>query len=406
MTKTIGQREFIALTACITLSIALAIDIMLPAFAEVRGAFHLGADSTVTARIVTFFFLGQLGQLLFGPLSDSVGRLPVMRMGFVLYIGGCVVAALSPNLTVMLAARFVVGMGAAALSVSAGASVRDRFVGDTMARTLSLIQTIFLLVPIVAPFVGSAILSATSWQIVFLTPAILATLIWVWSFRLNESLVPENRLPLNVSTLIQSGRAVCSNRVFLRYTAITIILFATFSSFISSSERIVGVIFGQPEWFVWIFAANGVTMALFTFLNAQVVGRFGAQRLVRVLLTSYLIIAAFLLGMTLLGNGTPNMVAFFGVSALLQGITVAVNPNSSALALEPLGKVAGMASAINGTSFFVIGSSLGSLIDRLLVGSVTPLAVGYVIVALIAFALVTSGRLYSSFTSSQMSNRS
>jgi MFS transporter, DHA1 family, multidrug resistance protein len=151
MTKTIGQREFIALTACITLSIALAIDIMLPAFAEVRQAFHLGADSTVTARIVTFFFLGQLGQLLFGPLSDSVGRLPVMRLGFALYIGGCVVAALSPNLTVMLAARFVVGMGAAALSVSAQASVRDRFVGDTMARTLSLVQTIFLLVPIVAP---------------------------------------------------------------------------------------------------------------------------------------------------------------------------------------------------------------------------------------------------------------
>jgi DHA1 family bicyclomycin/chloramphenicol resistance-like MFS transporter len=384
--------EFIALTACIMLLTAVAIDIMLPAFDDLREHFGLRPESTATAQIVTFFFLGQMGQIIFGPLSDRYGRIAAMRLGFVLYIGGCVAAALLPNLSAILAARFVVGMGAAAMSVCAVAGVRDRFVGDKMARTMSLILTIFLFVPIVAPLVGSAILSVTSWQIVFLTPAMIAVVVFVWSLRLNESLPPERRLKLDVPTLTQSVRHVLGNRVFVRYTAIVTILFSAFSSYVGSSEYMISEIYGRPQLFVWIFTGIGITMAVFTFLNIQFVRRFGARRSIRGLLTSYLMVACSLLALTLAHGGTPNIYLFFGGVALLQGINVAVNPNSDALALEPLGSTAGMAAAIGGTSFFVFGSILGSLIDRLLVHSVTPLAVGYVTAGLIAVVLVFSGR--------------
>jgi DHA1 family bicyclomycin/chloramphenicol resistance-like MFS transporter len=389
--KEIRPIEFIALVASIMLLTALAIDIMLPAFADLRQYFHLGQDSTPTAQVVTFFFLGQIGQLIFGPLSDRYGRLLILKVGFVLYIGGCVAAALLPNLGWILAARFVVGMGAASMSVSAVASVRDRYVGDKMARTMSLILTIFLFVPIVAPILGSVILSVTSWQVVFLTPAIIAVAVFVWSFRLNESLPPERRTNLNLPTLIRSARSIGGNRVFVRYTAITTILFCVFSSYIGSSERMISEIYERPELFVWIFAGVGITMAIFTFLNAQLVGRFGARRTVRGLLITYLILACLLLGLTLVLHGTPNVYIFFAFVALLQGINIAVEPNNSALALEPLGSTAGMAAAIYGTSFFVVGAIMGSFIDRLLVDTVTPLAVGYLTAGLLAVVLVYSG---------------
>src|ERR1041384_4126339 len=153
--KDVGSVEFIVMMAFFMLLTAIAIDIMLPAFGQLRAYFHLPEDSTTTAQIVTFFFMGQAGQLIFGPLSDRYGRLVPMRIGFLLYIIGCIAAALSPSLTLIFAARFVAGLGAAALSVSAVSCVRDRFAGDKMARTMSLIMTIFLFVPIIAPILGT-----------------------------------------------------------------------------------------------------------------------------------------------------------------------------------------------------------------------------------------------------------
>lgn len=389
-TRTLRSGEFIGLTACIMLLTALAIDIMLPAFGELRTYFGLRQDSTATAQIVTFFFLGQIGQLLFGPLSDRFGRVAILRIGFALYISGSVAAALSPSLSLMLAARFVVGMGAAALTVGAIAGVRDRFAGDKMARTMSLVMTIFLFVPVIAPLLGSTILSFAPWQAVFLTPALFALVIFLWSLRLSESLPMERRLKLDVSTLIHSTRRVVSSSVFIRYTLISTILFSAFSSYVGSSERMIGEIYGRPDLFVWIFAAVGITMAIFTFLNAQLVGRFGTLRSVQGLLVVYVLVACLLLGLTLTQNGIPKIYLFFGLVALLQSLHVAVSSNSGALALEPMGSTAGMAAAINGTSFFVFGSSMGAFIDSLLVDSVLPLAVGYMIAGLVSLVLAYS----------------
>lgn len=391
-TKSIKSGEFIALTACIMMLTALSIDIMLPAFGQLRAYFGLSPDSTATAQIVTFFFLGQAGQLIFGPLSDRFGRLAILRLGFALFIGGSVAAAFSPTLSMMLPARFVVGLGAAALTVSAFAGVRDRFSGDNMARTMSLVMTIFLIVPVIAPLIGSAILSVAPWQVVFLTPALFAIVVFVWSFRLGESLPAERRVRLDAPTLIDSTRRVMSSGVFLRYTAMATILFSVFSSYVGSSERIIGELYGRPDLFIWIFAATGIMMALFTFLNAPLVERFGTLRAVRGLTIAYVLVAGVLLLLTLTQNGTPAMFVFLALVALLQSIHVAASANSGALALEPMGSTAGMAAAINGTAFFVFGSLIGSFIDGLMVDSVLPLVAGYVIAGAIALVLAYAGR--------------
>jgi DHA1 family bicyclomycin/chloramphenicol resistance-like MFS transporter len=391
-TKDISRTEFIVMMACIELLTALAIDIMLPTFDNIRQHFGLGIQSTATARLVTFFFFGQFFQLIFGPLADKYGRIPVIRTGFSLYLGGCIATVLAPSMFWLLIARFVMGMGSSAMFVSVMACVRDRFVGDEMARVMSLIFTIFLIVPIVAPLLGAAILSVSNWKVVFLTPAFFAAIIFVWSLRLNESKPDNERSVTHLFTVFQSFKDVFGNRTFIRYTAITTILFAAFSSYVSSSERIVGTIYGKPHLFVYIFGTIGLCMSIFTFFNARLVQKLGAHRTLRLLLSVYVLLAVLLLVITLSSKTPINLFVLFVIVGLLQSVNIAIEPNSSSLALEPMGDKAGMAASIYGTSYLVVGAFGGSLIDSLLVHSVVPLTIAYCLGGIIALWLFNIGK--------------
>ena len=382
--------EFIALSACTMTLTALGIDIMLPAFGQLRDHFGLSPESTAPAKIIGFFFMGQIAQFIFGILSDRFGRLPILRLGFPLYIIGGVAVAFAPTLQLMLAARFVAGMGASAVFMTTIAGVRDRFVGDQMARTMSLIFTIFLFTPVIAPFLGLAILSVSSWQMVFLTPPLFAVIVFLWSLRLEESLPREQRIPLKWKSIGRSIGKVMSNRTFLRYTGITTVLFTALSSYVASSEHIVGEIYGRPALFPWIFAGIGLLMSLCALLNSRLSSRFGARRAIRWLLVSYTLIAGLLLLYTLISGDPPDMLFFFIAVALLMAINLAVEPNSSALALQPMGDMAGMASAVYGTAFFFIGAFLGSVISQLMVKGVFALVLSFFIIGLVTLVLVFS----------------
>lgn len=382
--------EFIALSACTMMLTALGIDIMLPALAGLRQHFGLPADSTETAKIISFFFMGQIAQLVFGALSDRYGRLAILRIGFPIYIIAGIAAAFAPSLELMLAARFVAGMGASAVLMTTIAGVRDRFVGDEMARIMSLVFTIFLFTPVIAPFLGIAILSISSWKMVFLTPPLFAVIVFCWSLRLEESLPPEKRVALNWINIGQSIRKVIGNRTFVRYTTITTLLFAALSSYVASSEHIVGEIYSRPELFAWIFAGIGLLMSLCSLLNSRLSSKYGAQRSMRWLLICYMIVSCVLLLFTFSFGDPPDIRLFFIAVALLMAINLAIEPNSSALALEPMGNMAGMASAIYGTAFFFIGSTLGSVISRWMVHSVYPLVLSFVLIGLITLVLAFS----------------
>ncbi|MCL4641028.1 MULTISPECIES: MFS transporter [Olivibacter] len=380
--------EFITLSACTMMLTALGIDIMLPAFSEIRKHFGLAAESNATAQIIVFFFMGQIAQLVFGALSDRFGRLIILRIGFPLYIIGGIAATYAPSLSIMLVARFIAGMGASAVFMTAIAGVRDRFVGDKMASILSLIFTIFLFTPVFAPFLGLAILSFSTWRAVFLTPPLFAVVVFVWSLRMEESLPLEKRSKLNWNTISQSIRSILSNSVFLRYTAVTTFLFSGLSSWVSSSEHILGEIYGRPELFAWIFASVGFIAALSALTNSRLSSKFGARRTIRGLLIVYSLVGALLLACTFAWGDPPQMTLFFIAIALLVGLNLAVEPNSSALAMEPMGDRAGMASAIYGTSFFFIGAALGSFISNLLANTVFPLIASFFLIGIVTLALV------------------
>ena len=384
--------EFITLSAFTMMLTALGIDIMLPVFGELRKHFGLPAQSTATAQIVVFFFLGQIAQIIFGALSDRFGRLAILRVGFPLYIVGGVAATFAPSLGIMFAARFLAGMGASAVFMTTIAGVRDRFVRDQMARTLSLIFTVFLSTPVFAPFLGMAILSVASWRMVFLTPPLFAVIVFVWSLRLEESLPKERRNALNWTSLIESMKKVLGNKVFLRYTAITTILFAGLSSWVSSSEHIISEIYGRPGLFAWIFAAIGLWMAISTLTNSRLSSRYGARQTIKWLLIAYTAVAIILLFCAFNYGDPPPMGVFFVAVAMLMGINLAVEPNSSALAMEPMGETAGIASAVYGTSFFFIGAALGSVISTLMKENVFPIILGFFIIGIMTLILTLSDR--------------
>ena len=384
--------EFIALSACIMMLTALGIDIMLPAFAQLREHLGLRPESTETAQIISFFFMGQVVQIIFGTLSDSFGRLAILRIGFPIYIASGIAAAFAPNLLLILVFRFVAGMGASALFMATIAGVRDRFKGDEMARKMSLVFTIFLLVPVIAPFLGVAIMSVSNWQAVFLTPPLFAVIIFAWSFRMEESLPREKRISLNWKAISQTIRSIFSNPIFIRYTGITTLLFTALSAYVSSSEHIIGNIYGKPGYFAWIFAGGGLLCSFSTLLNARLSTKYGARRTLRALLVIYTLVSTLLLFFTIGDNDPPGMIIFFTTVSLLLAINLAVEPNSSALALEPLGNMAGMAAAIYGTSFFFIGSLLGSFISQIMDKKVLPLVGGFFIIGVGSLFIAVSDR--------------
>ena len=384
--------EFISLSACTMMLTALGIDIMLPVFGELRKHFGLNPESTAAAQIIGFFFIGQIAQIIFGTLSDRFGRLAILRWGFPLYIVGGIAAAFAPSLQIMYAARFIAGMGASAVFMTTIAGVRDRFVGDEMARTMSLILTIFLFTPVIAPFLGIAILSVSSWQMVFLTPPIFATIVFIWSLRLEESLPRKKRLSLHPRAVLSSIRQVITNKTFLRYTAVTTFLFTALSSYVASSEHIIGEIYDRPKLFAWIFAGIGLLMACCTLINSHLSKRYGAKQSIRWLLLVYAAVGTVLFIFSFFANASSNFAFVFSSVAVLMGINLAVEPNSSALAMEPMGNTAGIASSVYGTCFFFIGASLGSIISNLMSRSVLPLIASIFVIGIVCLALVFSDR--------------
>jgi DHA1 family bicyclomycin/chloramphenicol resistance-like MFS transporter len=390
--KTFVSKEFIAFTASSMILTALGIDIMLPAFADVRKYFSAGNSSTETAQLVSCFFMGQVTQILFGYLTDRLGRLPILRAGIILYVITGFLTAFAGSLYWMYVFRFIAGMGAAAVFMTSIASVRDRYAGDAMARVMSLVLFVFLFTPVVAPALGALVLKFYSWRVVFAIPPSFAVIVFIWSFHMQESHPASARSKNDLRSTLHKLRSILQNRTFLRYVTIATLLFSVFSSYISSSERIIGTIYQRPKLFPVIFGIIGFFMAISAISNSWFSKRFGAHKTLRILLTGLFGVATVLFLLTLLLGDPPPAMLFFILVGLISCIFIAADPNSSAIALEPLGDKAGLAASVYGTIFFFVGSGIGTFISNQLINGVGALTTGFFIAGLIVVVLVYSNR--------------
>jgi len=385
----------ISLTMALT---ALAMDLMLPAFGEMRADFGLSATSTEVSGIVTFYFLGLASaQVLYGPISDRFGRKPTLYAGFALYGLGALAATFAPTLGLVFAARFVWGVGGAGPRVVALAIVRDSFRGEEMARVMSFIMSIFVLVPIFAPAVGAGIIAFFPWRALFLFCVLYVGLLALWSRRLPETLHPEFRRPIALRPVWEATKVVVRNRQTFGYTLALTALFGVFTSYLGTSEIIVSEVFGRPAQFPLVFGGIAAVMGTMMLFNAKLIGRFGVRPLTHGVLFAYVAFGVVLVGIASVSDGRPGFWTFIlplaGILAMF-GLTL---PNVNTIAMDPMGPVAGTASAIIGTVSMAVGAVLGAFLDAAFDGTVRPLSWGFLGYGLLAFAFVLwaeRGRLF------------
>lgn len=396
--KEIGRLEFTGLLASIMATTALGIDLMLPAFGDIREAFALPSDSTAVAGVVTAYFIGlAVAQIFWGPIADRYGRKVTLNAGLALYTAGALAAALAPSLAVLYGARFIWGLGAAGPRVMALAVVRDRYEGDEMARMMSFIMAIFVVIPIIAPSLGAAILAFASWRWVFAFGAIYAGIVAVWARRLPETLRPEHRLELGFGRVRRAAGFVITNRQTFGYTVVLTLLFGVFSSWLASSELIFGDVFGRADLFPIIFGAVAAVMGAAMIANGMVVRRLGVRRLVHGATLGFIATAAVLTYVVERADGRPSLAVFVVIAGVQLMWYSLMFPNINTVAMDPMGSVAGMAAAVIGLMSIAGGAMLGSILDRMFDGTVRPIAYGFLaagVSSLVVMLMIERGRMF------------
>jgi MFS transporter, DHA1 family, multidrug resistance protein len=394
-----GEAEFIALIALSIALAALGIDIMLPAFPAIREELGLPPNSPVVGGLVTAYFLGlAIGQLVHGPLSDRFGRRPTLYSGFALYGVGAVLAILAPSLPLLLAARFVWGLGAAGPRVVTVAVIRDTYEGDRMSRAMSFVMAVFLIVPVLAPTIGAAVVAVAGWRWIFGVCVLAAAVMALWALRLPETLAPEHRLELRFGRVLTAARFVVCERRTVGYTVALTALFGAFLSYIATSELLIGDVYGRPAAFPAIFGGLALVMGVASLANTRLLRRVPTGRLAHGVLLAYLGAAGLLVLLAVVGGGRPPLPVFLvGVATMLASHALLI-PNLTSLAMAPMGSVAGTASSLVGASQIAGGALLGAAFDRLYDGTILPLALGFLTlggVAFVAVVLAERGQLFA-----------
>lgn len=388
-TPALSLGEFVALLALLISLVALSIDAMLPALPEI------GADLGVTRAndvqlVISSLFVGlAIGQVICGPLSDSLGRKPVIYGGIAIFLFGCLLSALASDMTVMLAGRVLQGAGAAAPRIVTVALVRDQYAGRAMARIMSLIMAVFVLVPALAPAIGQAILLASHWRAIFgfLLGLALVGLVW-FARRQPETLPPARRAPLALGPLLAAFGETLGNRIALGYSLAGGAVFGAFVGYLVSAQQILQALYGLGELFPLYFAMLALAIGGASVVNARLVLRWGMRPLSRWALHGLALLSLGFFALAWSAGGVPTLWALMGY--LLAGFFCIglLFANFNALAMEPLGHIAGVGAAVVGSLQTVIAVALGALIGQAYDGSVLPLVGGFALLGLVSIAIM------------------
>jgi DHA1 family bicyclomycin/chloramphenicol resistance-like MFS transporter len=381
-----GRVEFVALMAMLVATVAFSIDAMLPALPRIGQ--ELTPEAVNRAQlIVTSFILGMgLGTFFTGPLSDSFGRKRVILSGAAVYMAGAGLAAVAPTLELVIAARILQGLGAATARVVPLAIIRDLYSGREMARIVSFVMMVFTLAPAVAPLIGSGIIALTGWRGIFGSFLIFATITSVWlMLRLAEPLPPEARRPFRAAALMEALRAVLAPPVVRIAIAVQTLCLTTLFSSISSIQQLFEVTFDRADQFPLWFFMMAICAGTGSLLNASLVMRLGMRRMISVTLALQIGFTALVLTLFLIG--LPEGLRFpvylvwqttiFFQAALTLG-------NINALAMEPLGHVAGMAASVIGALATVGSVILTVPVGLAFDGTPLPLLIGVLVAVSLA----------------------
>ena len=386
--------EFVALMALMISLAALSIDAMLPALSDI-GADLAVENANDLQLIITVLFAGMaIGQLIYGPFSDSYGRKPAIYLSIAVFIVGSLCALLAQEYRLMLIGRFLQGLGAAGPRIVSIALVRDQHKGRDMARVMSFIMSVFILVPVFAPALGQIVLFYTDWRAIFLVLLLLAVFILCWfAIRQTETLTKENRVPLSLSKLKAELSEVFSYRTTVAYGVTSGLIFGALVGYLSSIQAIFQVQYQVGVKFAFYFGVIALAIGLATLINSKLVMRLGMHFLCRWALICMTSVSMIFYLYTWAWAIQPNLwllIVYFSVCFFCIGILFG---NLNALAMEPLGHIAGIGSAVIGSLGTFIAVPIGIIIGHHNNGTVLPLVLGFTVLSLMALLLTYWGEL-------------
>lgn len=387
-----SKLEFIALMASLMSLVALSIDALLPALEQIGISLNIQQNSNDNQLLVTMIFLGLgFGQLISGPVSDSLGRKPVIYGGFLLFVIASFICVSANSLEMMVFGRILQGIGLSAPRTISIAMVRDSFSGNYMAKIMSFIVVIFILVPVIAPAIGKLMLDAYGWKSIFYSQLFFGVLVmfWLWK-RQPETLKEENRIKLSLSLFVDGAKEFIKHKQAIVFTLISGFITGSFMVYLSSSQQIFQEQYNLIDEFPYIFAGLAISVGFATFLNGNLVMRLGMQKLISIFLIIFTLIpvAYILLFYQKENPSITILLTFFGLQFFAIGFLFG---NLRALAMQPVGHIAGIGAAINGFVSTIMAVPIATYIGKFVVTTTLPLFVGFLVcgvLSLILFNLV------------------
>ena len=388
--------EFVAMIAAMMAINALGVDMMLPGLPAIGHALGIAVENERQYIIAAYVFGFGAAQLFYGPLTDRYGRKPVLLGSLSLFIVTSLACTLAIDLRTIIAARALQGVAAAATRVLATSIVRDCFEGRRMARVMSLSFIVFLAVPILAPSLGQVVMLVGPWQWIFDLLALFAFALLVWTgIRLPETLRPEFRRPIDLRSIGEAFGEVLGNRVSLGYSLASACTFGAMMGYINSVQQIFADAFHRPGIFTVVFAASAGAMGLASWLNSRVVERMGTRRVSHSALMALIAIAT--LHLLIAASGYETVPIFLVAQAATLASFALAGSNFSAMAMEPVGHIAGTAASIQGAIVSLGGALLGLAASQRFDGTVVPMLEGFVVLGALSLGIilfVERGRLF------------
>lgn len=357
--------------------VALSIDALLPALPQI-GEYLSVVNVTDNQKLITYIFLGLgFGQLIFGPLSDSFGRKPIVYIGFVVFIIASFICITTKNFDMMILGRVLQGVGLSSPRSLSISIIRDSYSGNYMAKILSIVVMFFILVPVIAPTMGQVLMNYFNWQSIFYVNLIFGVLVILWFWRRQpETLAKENRIPFTARLFIDGTKEFLRYKDAVAFTFVSGFITGSFMVYLSTSQQIFQVQYDLADQFPYIFASLAIAVGLSTYLNSRYVTKFGMWRIAYVSVIAYVIISVLYIILFYSGKnpGIGVLLGFFATQFFAIGFLFG---NLRALAMQPLGHIAGIGAAINGFVSTVMAVPIANYIGKFVTDSVLPLFIGF-----------------------------
>ena len=381
------QFEFVAIMASLMSIVALAIDALLPAMSTIGKSIN-SLDPTENQKFITMIFLGLgVGQLVFGPLSDSFGRKPIVYIGFVVFCVASAICVLAPNLEWMIIGRIFQGVGLSAPRTISISMIRDSYKGDYMAKIMSFVTAFFILVPIVAPAMGKFFLDHYGWEAIFYMQLVATLVVGVWFWRRQpETLRPEYKIKFSSHVFMDGFRELLRHRETMAFTIVSGLITGAFMVYLSSAQEVFEGQYGLADNFPFVFAGLAISIGLSTLLNGTMVVKLGMRRLAMIALTLFCTVSIVYVGLFWNSHnpGLWILITFLAMQFFTLGF---IFGNLRAIAMEPIGHIAGIGAAITGFISTMISIPIATYIGSFIGDTILPLFVGFLVCGSISLSI-------------------